>query len=84
MTRILADLPDDDIQWLDRLAEQQGKSRAAVLRELVAAHKSQMLAKGSKGWIARGAGYWKRRSDIGDGVEYQRSMRGDRRPYEDI
>ena len=35
MARILADLPDDDIKWLDRLAEEQGKSRAAVLREAV-------------------------------------------------
>ena len=34
MTRILADLPDDDIQWLDRLADEQGKSRAAILRGL--------------------------------------------------
>ena len=35
MTRILADLPDDDIKWLDRLAEEQGKSRAAVLRGVI-------------------------------------------------
>lgn len=31
MTRILADLPDDDIKWLDRLAAEQGKSRDAIL-----------------------------------------------------
>ena len=35
MTRILADLPDDDIKWLDQLAAEQGKSRAAVVREAV-------------------------------------------------
>lgn len=35
MPRILADLPDEDVKWLDRLAEEQGKSRAAVLREVV-------------------------------------------------
>ena len=35
MTCILADLPDEDIKWLDQLAAEQGKSRAAVLREAV-------------------------------------------------
>ena len=36
MTRILADLPDDDMTWLDARAAEQGKSRASVLREIVA------------------------------------------------
>lgn len=36
MTRILADIPDDDIKWLDARAAEQGKSRASVLREIVA------------------------------------------------
>jgi hypothetical protein len=31
MNRILADLPDEDIKWLDQRAAGQGKSRAAVL-----------------------------------------------------
>jgi hypothetical protein len=35
MTRILADLPDEDIKWLDELASEQGKSRAAVLSMIV-------------------------------------------------
>ena len=35
MTRILADLPDDDIKWLDSRATEQGKSRALVLRAVV-------------------------------------------------
>ena len=39
MTRILADLPDEDIKWLDELAAEQGKSRASVLREAVAAYR---------------------------------------------
>jgi hypothetical protein len=84
MTRILADLPDDDIKWLDERAAEQGKSRASVLREAVKAYKAQSPAGGSKDWIARGAGYWKDRTDIGDPIEYQRAMREDRRPYEDI
>jgi len=30
--RTLVDIPDDDIEWLDRKAMEEGKSRAAVLR----------------------------------------------------
>ncbi len=35
MTRILADLPDEDIKWLDQLAAEQGKSRSEVLSMIV-------------------------------------------------
>jgi hypothetical protein len=35
MTHILADLPDEDIKWLDQLAVEQGKSRAAVLSMII-------------------------------------------------
>jgi hypothetical protein len=31
MTRILANLPDEDIKWLDRLAAEQGKLRGDIL-----------------------------------------------------
>ncbi len=84
MTRILADLPDEDIRWLDALAAEQGKSRASVLREAVSAYKSQSPTQVNKDWITRGAGLWKGRKDIPDGVEYQRSIREDRTPYEDL
>ncbi|MEY4238815.1 MAG: hypothetical protein RL339_1416 [Pseudomonadota bacterium] len=84
MTRILADLPEEDIKWLDARASEQGKSRAAVLRDAVRAYKAQSRADGNKDWIARGAGLWKDRKDIADGVEYQRAMREDRTPYEDL
>ena len=40
MTRILADLPDEDIKWLDALAAEQGKSRASILREAVSAYRA--------------------------------------------
>lgn len=71
MTRILADLPDEDIRRLDRLAAEQGKSRAAVLREAVAAyHPSTSLD-----WLDAGFGAWKDRTDIGDAVEWQRRER---------
>jgi hypothetical protein len=84
MTRILADLPDEDIKWLDERAAEQGKSRASVLREAVKAYKAQSPAGGSKDWIERWAGLWADRADIPDGVEYQQAMREDRRPYDDI
>lgn len=83
MKRILADLPDDDVRWLDERASACGQSRAAVLREAVAAFKVH-TGGGPKDWIARGAGYWKNRADIGDAVEYQRAMRRERMPYKDI
>ncbi|MGH6785738.1 MAG: hypothetical protein ACREBO_02820 [Novosphingobium sp.] len=35
MTRILADLPDDDIKWLDARVAEQGKSRASVSRGVI-------------------------------------------------
>ncbi|WEK46640.1 MAG: ribbon-helix-helix protein, CopG family [Candidatus Andeanibacterium colombiense] len=84
MSRILADLPDDDIKWLDARAAEQGKSRAAMLREAVSVYKAQSPSSGNKSWIERGAGYWKDRDDIGDAVEYQRAIREDRTPYEEL
>ena len=60
MARILADLPDEDIRWLDRLAEEQGKSRAALLREAVGAYRSGR----SISWLDRGFGLWRDRADI--------------------
>ena len=84
MTRILADLPEEDVKWLDARAAEQGKSRAAVLREAVSVYKGQASDQGNKSWIVRGAGLWKDRQDIPDGVEYQRAIREDRTPYEDL
>lgn len=79
MTRILADLPDEDIKWLDQLAYAQGKSRAAILREAVAAYRPQ----GSLDWLDAGFGAWKDRSDIGDSVEWQRRERAaNTRPWD--
>ncbi len=60
MARILVDLSDEDIRWLDRLAEEQGKSRAALLREAVGAFRGG----GSANWSDRGFGLWRHRSDI--------------------
>jgi hypothetical protein len=83
MTRILADLPDDDIQWLDARAAEQGKSRASVLRAAVAAYKAQAASNGTD-WIDAGFGLWRDRTDIGDSVEWQRRERASStRPWDD-
>jgi predicted transcriptional regulator len=80
--RVLADIPDEDLERLDALAARQKRSRAAAIRDAV---KLYLVQNGDNNdWIARGAGYWKGRADIGDAVEYQRAMREDRTPYEDL
>jgi Ribbon-helix-helix protein, copG family len=71
MARILADLPDEDIKWLDQLAAEQGKSRASVLREAVSAYR----AEAPLDWLEEGFGAWKDLDDIGDSVEWQRRER---------
>jgi hypothetical protein len=83
MTRILADLPDEDIRWLDARAAEQGKSRASVLRDAVATYKAQAASPGTD-WIDLGFGLWKDRTDIGDSVEWQRRERASwTRPWDD-
>lgn len=80
MTRILADLSDEDIGWLDRLAAEQGKSRASVLREAVAAYRSEA----GKDWIEAGFGLWVRHGIALDAAEYDRHRRADwTRPWDD-
>ena len=84
MTRILADLPDDDIKWLDQLAADRGKSRASVLREVVAGYRAEASGAGNKDWLEIGFGAWKDRTDIGDSVEWQRRERASStRPWDD-
>lgn len=83
MTRILADLPDEDIKWLDQLAAEQGKSRAAVLREAVEGYKAQTLPLNNKAWLDIGFGAWKGRTDIGDSVDWQRRERASSTRYWD-
>ena len=82
MARILTDIPDEDIEKLDALAAKAKRSRAAAIRDAVKMYLVQNAD--NNDWIERGYGYWAGRTDIGDGVEYQRAIREDRRPYEDI
>lgn len=69
--RLLADLPDDDVKWLNRKAASERRPRAALIREAVAAYRSQA----SKDAIDAAFGLWKERTDIGDAVEWQRRER---------
>ncbi|MFT4026652.1 MAG: ribbon-helix-helix protein, CopG family [Novosphingobium sp.] len=80
--RILTDIPDEDIEKLDALAARSKRSRAATIREAVKLYLVQNAD--NNDWIERWAGLWADRDDIPDGVEYQRAVREDRRPYEDI
>ena len=80
--RILTDIPEEDIEKLDALAAREKRSRAATIRDAVKLY----LAQNDNGtdWIERGYGYWAGRIDVGDPVEYQRALREDRTPYEDL
>ncbi|MFN3552484.1 MAG: CopG family transcriptional regulator [Novosphingobium meiothermophilum] len=78
----MTDIPDADIAALDARAGEQGRSRAALIREAVRLYLVQSNA--GNDWIERYAGLWTDRGDIGDGVEYQRATREDRRPYKDL
>jgi hypothetical protein len=84
MTRILADLPEEDLKWLDQRAAEQGKSRASVLREAVATYKAQAEPSKNLDWLDQAFGAWKDRTDIGDSVEWQRRERASwTRPWDD-
>lgn len=72
--RFLADIPDFDVEWLDALANEQGVSRAELVRRAVAAYRADV----SGDAIDNAFGIWKDRDDIGDGLEYQRRLRGKR------
>ena len=71
--RTLIDIPEDDLKWLDRKAADEGRSRAAVVREAVA----QFRATTGKKGMQRYFGLWKDRKDLSDGLEYQRKLRGE-------
>jgi hypothetical protein len=55
--RVLADLPDDDIAWLDARAAELGTSRAQLLREAVAAYRVDARREGLSSFF----GIWRDR-----------------------
>jgi hypothetical protein len=83
MTRILADLPYEDIKWLDQLAAEQGKSRASVLREAVVAYRAEMPGDNDTSWIDKGFGLWARHGVEYDPHEYDRKRRAEWTRYWD-
>ena len=85
MARVLADIPDDQLKWLDRHAADRGRSRASILREAVATYRAQAEEPTSgKAWLDEAFGVWKDRTDIGDAVEWQRRERASwTRPWDD-
>lgn len=80
--RILTEIPDEDLKELDALASRKKSSRAAAIRDAVKLYLVHNAD--NQDWIERGYGYWKGRVDVDDAVEYQRAMREDRTPYEDL
>ena len=84
MARILADLPEDDLKWLDASAAEQGRSRASLVREAVSSYRAQSAASNDLAWLDQAFGIWKDRTDIGDAVEWQRRERASwTRPWDD-
>lgn len=84
LTRILADLPNEDIKWLDQRAAELGKSRAAVLREAVSTYKAQSLTAKNTDWLEMGVGLWARHGIAIDRNEYDRQRRAEwTRPWDD-
>ncbi len=68
--RILADLPENDIKWLDERAAELGKSRAALLREAV-----NMFRDAERDWLEQGSGLWTRYGRGIDGAGYEGAIR---------
>lgn len=69
--RFLADMPEDDVKWLDRVAQETGRSRAALLREAVASFR----ADAGEDWVDRAFGLWAQAGVSADGLRYQRQRR---------
>ncbi len=81
MARILADLPDDDIRWLDRVAVERGLSRAAVLRDAVTTYKGQLP---TGDWLRAGFGLWARHGITIEPHDHDRRRRAEwTRPWDD-
>ena len=80
--RTLVDIPAEDIEKIDALAAKSKRSRAAAIRDAVKLYLVQNAD--NNDWIQRGRGFWKGRDDIGDGLEYQRAIREDRTPYDEL
>lgn len=70
MPRILIDLPEADIVWLDGVAAESDRSRAAVLREAVSSFRAANVD-----WLERGFGLWTQHGGGRDGDEFEEAVR---------
>ncbi|MES2492678.1 MAG: CopG family transcriptional regulator [Pseudomonadota bacterium] len=68
--RILADLPETDITWLDQRAAELGTSRAALLRRAVRAFRDA-----ERDWLEHGFGLWTRYGKGIDGGAFEAEVR---------
>ena len=83
MARVLADLPEEDIRWLDDRAAEQGRSRASMLREAVATFKARSEGDDSD-WLKAGFGLWAREGLALDPRDYDRLRRAEwTRPWDE-
>lgn len=64
MTRILADLPDEDIKWLDEAAIALRRSRSSLICEAVKFFRGNPDSGKNRDWLEVGFGLWKGRTDI--------------------
>jgi hypothetical protein len=69
LMRTLVDIPEPDLRAVAEMAEQQGVSRAAIIREAVSAY----LAAHPRASAAEAFGLWGTRGP--DGVSLQRHLR---------
>ena len=69
--RTIIEVPDDDIRNLDRIVEQQKKSRAAIIREAIRLYLKGRVVSSDEAAF----GIWKEKK--ADGLEYQAEVRSD-------
>lgn len=71
MSRILIDLPDDQIEGLAVIVEEEHRPRAAVIRDAIESY----IAQRKRALPADVFGLWKDRKI--DGVDYQQALRSE-------
>lgn len=74
--RTIISLDPEQKAWLDALARESGKSMTAIVREALAAYRTQQNRKRKpelEELLKQTSGSWKR----GDGLDWQRHLRGE-------
>ena len=69
--RTIIEVPDDDIKRLDRIVEQQKKSRAAIIREAIRIYLESKVVGSDKAAF----GIWKEKKV--DSIDYQEDIRSE-------